>query len=66
MLHFFTGQVGNVITNRNASRLEFERLLVRMIYNKNLNSCFCMHIKHAKLTWCITFSKIISLLTLKK
>lgn len=23
----FTGQVGNVITNRNANRLEFERLL---------------------------------------
>jgi hypothetical protein len=25
------GQVGNVITNRNASRLEFERLLVRIL-----------------------------------
>lgn len=25
--HFFPGQVGNVITNRNANRLEFERLL---------------------------------------
>lgn len=26
---FRSGQVGNVIANRNASRLEFERLLVR-------------------------------------
>ena len=25
---YSSGQVGNVITNRNASRLEFERLLV--------------------------------------
>jgi hypothetical protein len=28
---FLLGQVGNVITNRNASRLEFERLLVGIL-----------------------------------
>ncbi|OQR72248.1 cyclic nucleotide-gated olfactory channel-like [Tropilaelaps mercedesae] len=28
VIFLFSGQVGNVITNRNASRLEFERLLV--------------------------------------
>jgi len=30
MIFILLGQVGNVITNRNASRLEFERLLVRI------------------------------------
>lgn len=41
------GQVGNVITNRNASRLEFERLLVRT----NLHAC----IKYISMTLLFIF-----------
>jgi len=34
--------VGNVITNRNASRLEFERLLVRIKKEKHIDKCDSM------------------------
>lgn len=42
-VHNFSGQVGNVITNRNANRLEFERLLdgakTYMRHHKVMDSC---------------------------
>lgn len=31
---YISGQVGNVITNRNATRLEFEKILVSDIWSK--------------------------------